>query len=122
MSSTANRLRTPTIGAAVNTINNEHVGSVKEIHGDYFKVDVAMGRDFWLKRDFIADGTPELVTLTIGKSEIDAHRLAEPGLEHPEDPEILNSAAVLREHAALEDVSPVDEARVRAGSFGTLHY
>lgn len=121
MSNTANRLRTPTVGAPVKTKDNEHVGTVKEIHGGYFKINVTMGRDFWLKRDFIADETPSLVTLTIDKKEIDEHRLAEPGLEHPTDPEILNSAEVLREHDALKEVGPLNEARSRAGLFETLH-
>ncbi|MGE3074735.1 MAG: hypothetical protein AB7N24_01290 [Dehalococcoidia bacterium] len=118
--STANKLRTPDIGAPVFTSEGEPFGTVKEIHGSYFKIDVPMAMDFWLKRDFIAEAKPDRVSLTLHRDEIHDHRLAGPGLEHPGNPEILESAEVLRENELVrEEVSP-EAAKARAGLFETL--
>ncbi|MGE0601086.1 MAG: DUF2171 domain-containing protein [Dehalococcoidia bacterium] len=118
--STANELRMPDIDVPVYASDGGQVGHVREVHGDYFKIDVPMAMDFWLKRDFIADATPERVTLTLHRDEIHEHRLAEPGLEHPGNPEILESAEVLRENEIVkEEVSP-ENAKARAGLFETF--
>ncbi len=120
MSNAANKLRTPTIEAPVFTRDGEQFGYVKEIHGSYFKIDVPMARDFWLKRDFIASESPERVTLTLHKDEIDGHRLAEPGLEDPGNPEILESAEVLRENADVHEAVDIQRVRGRAGLYETF--
>jgi hypothetical protein len=120
MSKPANMLREPKVEAPVFTREGEQFGYVKEVSGSYFKIDVPMARDFWLKRDFIGEVTTERVLLTLHKSELEDHRLAEPGLEDPQNKEILNSAEVLREHEALKEEIGPDQAKAKAGLFETL--
>ncbi|MGB4860927.1 MAG: hypothetical protein WBO97_00570 [Tepidiformaceae bacterium] len=119
MDTPANRLREPDVGATVTTVDGKECGTVKEIHGAYFKISVHMGRDYWLKRDFIKETTPDRVTLTLHNDAIDEHRLAEPGLEDPMDPEILESAEVLRESEVLKEEVSLDAAKARAGLYQT---
>jgi len=86
-------LNTPVI-----TLDGEQFGYVKEVHGGYFKLDIPMGKDFWLSTAYIADHNMDRVTLTLRKDEVDDHRLEAPGLETQEQ---AGSAAVIDDQVML---------------------
>jgi hypothetical protein len=46
-----------TIGSEVYTSNGDKLGTVKDVRGDYFKVDAAMQPDYWLACDCIRGGS-----------------------------------------------------------------
>jgi hypothetical protein len=86
-------LNTPVV-----TLDGDQFGYVKELHGGYFKIDVPMGKDFWLSTAYIGDQNMDRVTLTLRKDELDEHRLEAPGLEHQES---AGSAAVIDDQTML---------------------
>jgi hypothetical protein len=60
----------PISGARVVTADGEELGTVKEVAGSCFKVDVSMQPDYWLSRDTIAGGSAMDVRLTITKDRV----------------------------------------------------
>lgn len=103
----------------VSTSDGVQFGFVKEIHGSYFKIDVPMGRDYWLSQEYINDSTLDMVTLSLRKDELDEHRLSAPGLEdvdaETEDGGILSSAEVLTQREHMERELELQREKMRSG-------
>jgi hypothetical protein len=60
----------PTMGARVVTADGEDLGTVREVAGTCFKVDVSMQPDYWLGTDTIERVTPAEVRLAIIKDKV----------------------------------------------------
>lgn len=52
------------------TVDGKSLGTVKEYTHGYFKIDVHLARDYWLSRELILHRVPGLVTLSIGKADV----------------------------------------------------
>ena len=61
----------PTVGCEIYTADGDKLGTVKEVHGTYFKVDAPMQPDYWLSCDCIRGGTlGNRVDVSFAKSEL----------------------------------------------------
>lgn len=119
MSMPVHKTREPIMDTPVSTSDGVQFGFVKEIHGSYFKIDVPMGRDYWLSQEYINDSTLDMVTLSLRKDELDEHRLSAPGLEdvdaETEDGGILSSAEVLTQREHMERELELQREKMRSG-------
>ena len=113
---TAPKVKDPVVNAPVYTLDGEQFGSVKEIHGGYFKLDVPMARDYWLSSSYIGDATLDRVTLTLRKDELEEHRLSAPGLETQESSsDVIDDHAMLSQRERMERELAAQNERLRAG-------
>src|SRR5579885_2342458 len=60
----------PGIGCPVFSSDGHKLGTVKEVRGRYFKLDVHMRPDYWLNMDSVATATPESMTLNVSKDHV----------------------------------------------------
>lgn len=118
MTSPANDPIEPTEGAPVWTADGVQFGYVKEIKGGYFKLDVPMARDYWLSNAYIAEATPEKVSLTLRQEELDEHRLSAPGLEGQEPnttESVISDTDMLAQRERMERELEIQREKMRAG-------
>ena len=68
------------LGAPVITADEQHVGKVKEVRGQFFRVDAGfLQRDFWLSADCVVSAIPgEQVLLEISKASLNQHKRHNP--------------------------------------------
>ena len=57
-------------GCEVFTMDGDKIGEVKEVRGDYFKVDAKMQPDYWLACGLITAETASSVTLSFNKDQL----------------------------------------------------
>lgn len=62
-------------GCEVVTSDGDKVGTVKEVQGGYFKVDVRMHADFWLQRQFVASNDNGIITMNFPKEDLDNYKV-----------------------------------------------
>jgi len=69
-----------TAGSPIYTRDDQKIGKVKEVRGQYFKVETGLfQRDYWLSAESVESAVPnEVVTLAVGKAELDAYKVAAP--------------------------------------------
>lgn len=67
-----------TIGAPVLTLDGAKLGTVKEMEGRYFKVDVSGQPDYWLHADAIRSTGGGQVTLGVDKDHLDDYKVDSP--------------------------------------------
>jgi hypothetical protein len=65
-------------GCSVLTADGDQLGTVKEVRGDYFKVDAPMATDYWLACDAVAGETGDAVRVHFTKDMLDQNKYAEP--------------------------------------------
>lgn len=66
-------------GCPVFSSDGEHLGRVKEVSGQQFKVDVPMGPDYWLDRDGIASVRPgDRLVLRYSRDDVDEVKMDGP--------------------------------------------
>jgi hypothetical protein len=61
-------------GCEVFTMDGDKLGTVKEVQGDYFKVDAKMHPDYWLACSAISSETANSVTLSFPKDQLGDHK------------------------------------------------
>lgn len=64
-------------GQPVFTVDGDKLGEVKEVRGDYFKVDAQMQPDYWLACECIRGGGPvtgDRVTVGFAKNQLDNYK------------------------------------------------
>lgn len=62
---------TPAIGCEIYSSDGDKLGTVKEVHGTYFKVDAPMQPDYWLAAECLRGGTVgNRVDVTFPKSQL----------------------------------------------------
>lgn len=86
-------------GMDVVTSDGDHLGTVKEVRGPYFKVNAKMHPDYWLQREFVrANSEGQLVT-EFDKDNLNDYKVKDPDLTdeadaaaNRSDPELLGEA------------------------------
>jgi hypothetical protein len=66
------------IGAEVVTTDGDLLGTVREIQGDCFKLDVSMQPDYWLPMDCISSVSGNRILLDFPKDRLGDYKLSEP--------------------------------------------
>lgn len=64
----------PTIGHDVYTRDGEHLGTVKAILGDSFKVDVPMHLDYWLASECISGTLGNRIDVVFPKHDLEMYK------------------------------------------------
>lgn len=67
-----------TVGAPVFAQDGEQLGEVKEVRGNYFKVDAPMQPDYWLRTDAVSTGDAGQVMLSISKDRLGDYQVMNP--------------------------------------------
>lgn len=81
------------LGTRVRTSDGVELGLVKEISGDFLKVDAPLRTDYWINADYVLGAGAEGVELTFAKGDLGAYKRDRPGLLDDEDP-LSSEAAV----------------------------
>jgi hypothetical protein len=93
-------LRDAREGATAVASDGEKLGTVAGVEGRFIKVNVPLGRDYWLSADYVIDETPERVTFGFIKKDLRAYREAKPSIAA--DPLVDQQDAVLSQQAQVE--------------------
>lgn len=66
-------------GQPVFTLDGDKIGEIKEVRGDYFKVDASMQPDYWLSCDCIRGGSVanDRVMLSFDKDQLGDYKVDE---------------------------------------------
>ncbi len=98
-------------GARVFSADGDELGHIKEVRGDYFKVDAPMARDYWLSRDVVSTVEPDGVTLTVDKDQLGDVKLDElmGEMEEGNLPPAVGAAEPLMEQAVPATPGPARE-------------
>ncbi len=115
--STTSNIQRPAVGASVWTNDGKQFGYVKEVRGDYFKVDIPWAPDYWLACAHIAQVDGPRAILRLRTDEIDDHRLEQPGLEAIEEhaPTLFTPTEVASQRERMERELELQKERMRAG-------
>ncbi len=115
--STTSEIRRPAVGASVWTVDGTQFGYVKEVRGDYFRVDIPWAPDYWLSCVHIAELDGPRAVLRLRKHEIDDHRLEQPGLDSIEETagRLFSSTEVAEQRERMERELEVQKERMRTG-------
>jgi len=106
----------PQVGDSVWTSDGNQFAYVKELHGDYFKLDVPMAEDYWLSCTHISDYRDGKVTLKFPRSEADGHKLSEPGTEQPvEATGVISQEDMVDQRERMERELAAQRERLRNG-------
>lgn len=81
------------VGTGVRTSDGVELGLVKEISGDFIKVDAPLRADYWINADYVLGAGTEGVELAFAKGDLGAYKRDKPGLLDDEDP-LSSEAAV----------------------------
>jgi hypothetical protein len=87
-------------GAAAMTSDGKKLGTVGDVEGHFIKVCVPLGRDYWLKADYVTGETRDEVTFGFDKKNLGAYRVAKPMMAA--DPLVDQQDAVLSQQAQVE--------------------
>ena len=71
-------VHTPTIGSEVHTSDGDKIGAVKEIRGDFFKVEASMQPDYWLDTSTIMNVIGTDVRLAFAKEHLGDYKRMDP--------------------------------------------
>ncbi len=120
MSTPTQEAREPMIDTPVVTLDGVKFGYVRELHGGYFKLDVPMAKDYWLSTSYISGSTPDQVSLTLRKDELDEHRLSAPGPDiedsNSTQDSIISAAEALSQREKMERELELQNEKLRAGN------
>lgn len=61
------------------TVDSKKLGTVKDVRGDYFKVNARWARDYWLSADEVLSADESEVRLVIPHDELNLYRMSKPG-------------------------------------------
>lgn len=67
-----------TVGDTVVTLDGDQLGRVAEVRGGYFKVDVSMRPDYWLRADAIRSTSGGQVVLGVDKDHLADYKIDNP--------------------------------------------
>lgn len=102
---TVERLRP---GMRVVASDGQTLGKVKEVTPSYFKVDVRMGRDYWLGSEHVSDVTEHDAILDFESNRARSYKVDSPRLRDEDDPlgggvtPALTEEDMLRQRAIME--------------------
>ena len=72
------RIEQTMVGAPIFTQDGSQIGKVKEVHGQFFKVDAPMQPDFWLSEEHLASGSGGEVRLAFSEDRLGDYKLGDP--------------------------------------------
>src|SRR4029078_849314 len=80
------------VGMPIISEDDERIGSVKDIEGNFIKGDAFMSRDYWLHADYAVRVSDGSVHMSFPKRDLAAYKMNSPALaveeaEHLEPPE-----------------------------------
>lgn len=115
--STTSNIQHPAAGASVWTSDGKQFGYVKEVRGDYFKVDIPWAADYWLACAHIAEVDGPRTILRLRHDELDGHRLEQPGLDAIDEraPGVFTAEEVANQRERMERELEMQKERMRAG-------
>ncbi|MBE0610009.1 MAG: hypothetical protein IH609_11540 [Dehalococcoidia bacterium] len=114
--STTSDIRRPAVGASVWTNDGKQFGHVKEVKGDYFKVDIPWSPDYWLSCAHIAELDGSRAILRLREHEVDEHRLEQPGLDSVEETAgVFSSTEVAEQRERMERELETQKEQMRSG-------
>jgi hypothetical protein len=91
-------------GCPVFTSDNEALGYVSEIREGAFRVDVPLGRDYWLSESHVQNATDTQVMVDFEKECLDDFKLAEPsGIEKAHEAPIENEFVTQAKGSIISD-------------------
>jgi hypothetical protein len=94
-------------GERVLSADGQPVGTVRAVHGGYFQL--APPLDFWLSDVYVDSVEGDFVRLSIGRREVDEHRLDAPGIEPRDDPhQAINEDHAISPKQALDQRERVE--------------
>jgi hypothetical protein len=64
-----------TTGRPVFTVDGHRIGNLKEVHGNYFKIDAPLQRDYWLSCDDVESVRDETLVMSFDDGHLDQHKL-----------------------------------------------
>ncbi len=64
--------------ARIYASDGKELGTVKEVRGDYFKVDAPMKPDYWLPCDIVTGQTGDSLTTAFASNQISGYKHEEP--------------------------------------------
>jgi len=67
-----------TVGCSVYTMDGTHLGKVKEVQGNMFKVDAPMQPDYWLSSSQVSGSMGDGVSVSFNNGELDQYRMDGP--------------------------------------------
>jgi len=70
----------PQPGAPIVASDGKEIGKVKEVSGDYLKVDVRWARDYWLTCEEVFSADRDKVVLVIPSDELNLYKRSKPRL------------------------------------------
>ena len=77
----------PHIGQVVRTPTGDVLGEVKELRGDYFKMDAPAQRDYWIRVSDVHAGVETVLEVGFEREDLEAHIVDEPQ-EAPAPPQV----------------------------------
>jgi hypothetical protein len=63
------------------TVDGHRIGSLKEVHGNYIKIDAPLQRDYWLSCDDVESVRDETLVMSFDDGHLDQHKLAAPPID-----------------------------------------
>jgi len=72
------RLEQTMVGAPIFTQDGSQIGKVKEVHGQFFKVDAPMQPDYWLSEEHLASSSGGEVRLSFTEDRLGDYKLGDP--------------------------------------------
>lgn len=57
------------------TSDGEKLGTVKEVQGGFFKVNVRLHSDYWLQRQFVTSNDDGRITMSFTKNDVDDYKV-----------------------------------------------
>ena len=66
------------LGAHVFTLDGDDLGKVKEVYGEFFKVDASMQPDYWLRTSCIRTASSGRVDLSFDKDHLGDFKVSDP--------------------------------------------
>lgn len=91
-------------GCPVFTADNEALGYVKEVGAETFRIDVPMGRDYWLSINHVRSCNDKELILDFGKAELDDYKLDDPsGIEKAHEAPIENEFVTQAHGSIISD-------------------
>lgn len=106
----------PAAGASLWTADGKQFGYVKEVRGDYFKVDIPWSPDYWLACAHIEKLDGPRAVLRLRQDELEAHRLEQPGLDAAtgQAPAVFTAEEVANQRERMERELELQKERMRA--------
>lgn len=118
----ATSVKAPEVGCSVVDRDGAFLGTIEQVRGGYFEIDMPGDRDFWLSSAYIDSSDGDKLHLSLNSRETAEHRLRAPGLSE-QDPAMAEPRDhIISDEQALEQRERMEREllRQRGGLDGGL--